>query len=162
MRLLEASTLILDEFFDFNVPPYAILSHTRREGEVTFQDIYDSGAQSKLGYIKIEFACQQALKDGLSYVWIDTCCIDKSSSTGLSEAINFMYSWYRQASVCDAFLSDLPGGHNELGDISTYTVDTFLTSDVTSVNFYANPNHTDTIIDFYLAKSRWFTRGWTL
>ena len=39
--------------------------------------------------------------------WIDTCCIDKSSSAELSEAINSMFRWYRNADVCYAFLSDV-------------------------------------------------------
>jgi hypothetical protein len=50
---------------------------------------------------------EQAAKDGLSYFWIDTCCIDKSSSADLSEAINSMYFWYKNARVCYAFLSDV-------------------------------------------------------
>lgn len=42
-------------------------------------------------FSKIYMTCLQALRDGLDYVWVDTCCIDKSSSAELSEAINSMY-----------------------------------------------------------------------
>ena len=47
------------------------------------------------------------MKDGLSHAWIDTCCIDKSSSAELSEAINSMYTWYEVAQVCYAYLEDV-------------------------------------------------------
>jgi hypothetical protein len=39
--------------------------------------------------------------------WIDSCCIDKSSSAELSEAINSMFQWYKNAQVCYAYLSDV-------------------------------------------------------
>jgi hypothetical protein len=35
-----------------------------------------------------------------------TCCIDKSSSSELSEAINSMYRWYKNAKFCYAYLSN--------------------------------------------------------
>jgi hypothetical protein len=40
-------------------------------------------------------------------VWIDTCCINKSSGAELSESINSMYLWYKRASICYAYLSDV-------------------------------------------------------
>jgi hypothetical protein len=60
------------------------------------------------GSWKIIKACQQALIDGLAYVWVDTCCIDKNSSAELSEAINSMFRWYALAEVCYAYLDDVP------------------------------------------------------
>ncbi|RDL34748.1 uncharacterized protein BP5553_07876 [Venustampulla echinocandica] len=90
------------------------------------------GAGLKLGYKKIKFGCEQSIKDGLDWIWVDTCCIDKSSTAELSEAINSMFSWYKNAWVCYAYLSDVPG-------------DTDLSRNVSS-----------------FALSRWFTRGWTL
>ena len=111
MRLLNAHTLELREFIGDQIPPYAILSHTwGEEGvEVTFHDIQqpDRGKE-KLGFRKLEKCCAQAVKDLLNWVWIDTCCIDKSSSAELSEAINSMYSWYEKAEVCYAYLIDVP------------------------------------------------------
>ncbi|KAN0080705.1 hypothetical protein V8E54_003909, partial [Elaphomyces granulatus] len=51
------------------------------------------------GYDKIRFCGEQARRDGWQYFWIDTCCIDKSSSTELQEAINSMFQWYRDANA---------------------------------------------------------------
>lgn len=70
----------------------------------------------------------------MGWVWIDTCCIDKTSSSELSEAINSMFRWYGQAEMCLAYLSDVP--------------------DVTDPQL-ANPAAA-------FKSSRWFTRGWTL
>jgi len=63
MRLLNANTLQLelfpDPFRDSDLFPYAILSHTWETDEVTFDDMKDiSVAKSKLGFAKIEAACQ--------------------------------------------------------------------------------------------------------
>jgi hypothetical protein len=63
--------------------------------------------QAKLGYRKILYASRQAIADGYRYLWIDTCCIDKSSSTELSEAINSMFQWYQKAGVCYAYVEDV-------------------------------------------------------
>ena len=54
------------------------------------------------GYQKILGSCEQAKKDGYNWLWVDTCCIDKRSSAELSEAINSMYQWYENASICYA------------------------------------------------------------
>lgn len=93
------------------VPRYAILSHTweDKEDEVVFSDVDQGGDyKSKRCWPKIEKTCEEALGDGLSYVWIDTICIDKSSSAELSEAINSMFKWYRNSAICYAYLSDVP------------------------------------------------------
>jgi hypothetical protein len=110
MRLLEAQTLKMKEFVSSTRPRYAILSHTWGEEEVTFHDMQDdvSVAQHKKGYIKIQKLCEKVLKSGLEWAWIDTCCIDKTSSAELSEAINSMFAWYRDSFVCYAFLEDVP------------------------------------------------------
>jgi hypothetical protein len=75
-----------------NIPPYAILSHTwgADTDEVTFSDLMDGIGKSKAGYDKIRFCGEQARLDRLQYFWVDMCCIDKSNSTELSEAINSM------------------------------------------------------------------------
>lgn len=110
MRLLNVHTLLLEEFNESKAPPYAILSHTWGEGEVTFDDIQDTSDKytKKAGYEKIHSTCKQAISDKLEYVWIDTCCIDKSSSAELSESINSMFHWYEKAEICYAFLADVP------------------------------------------------------
>ena len=61
MRLLHRSDsgefkLTKDLVGDDTIPPYAILSHTWKDGqEVTFQDLIHGVGQSKTGYDKIDF-----------------------------------------------------------------------------------------------------------
>ncbi|KAI1125967.1 HET-domain-containing protein [Nemania abortiva] len=109
-------------------PPYAILSHTwnsddeevgfgdlRRYHQAVAQDepsIVDS-ISSRLGFKKIERFCNVAKSHGLEWAWVDTCCIDKRSSAGLSEAINSMFKWYRDAERCCVFLQDVTGSYND-------------------------------------------------
>ncbi|PMD47006.1 HET-domain-containing protein [Hyaloscypha variabilis F] len=132
MRLINARTLKLGLFPDPVDEPYAILSHTWADDEVSFQDMQDlSFARTKKGFTKIEATCRMAIQNGLQYVWVDTCCIDKTSSAELSEAINSMFSWYKNAVVCFAFLSDFTSGGQRI------------------------------VLDD-LRKCRWFKRGWTL
>ena len=107
MRLLNTDNLELKEFRDEEVPRYAILSHMWDEEEVTFQYMEGTRAANE-GYEKIKSCCSVARDNGLKYVWIDTCCIDKTSSAELSEAINSMYRWYQEADVCYAYLADVP------------------------------------------------------
>ena len=113
MRLLNTSSLEL-ESFTHDVPSYAILSHTwgTDEEEVNFQEITAEvrtrKTTSKSGYVKIVETCRIARrKHELQYAWIDTCCIDKTSSVELSEAINSMYKWYQEAEICFAYLADV-------------------------------------------------------
>jgi hypothetical protein len=139
MRLLELRSdggFSLTKGLIDDVPPYAILSHTwGADGdEVTFQDLVDDTGRNKAGYGKIQFCRDQAARDGLQYFWVDTCCIDKSSSAELTEAINSMFRWYREAAKCYVYLSDVSEGDCDGND--------------------------DLPPSFQ--KSRWFTRGWTL
>lgn len=134
MRLVNTQTLELEEFFGDRIPPYAILSHTWEDGEVTFQDWQDLHAASrKPGYLKIKGACRQARLHDLEYVWVDTNCIDKTSSSELSEAINSMFAWYRDAEVCYVYLVDVP---------------------------WVDDRDSDPLK--YFRRSRWWSRGWTL
>ena len=132
MRFLNTESMRLEEFHGSSIPPYAILSHTWGKEEVSFQDLVWGDAPKLHGYKKIIGCRNQAVSDGYRYVWIDTCCIDKTSSSELSEAINSMFCWYREAEVCYAYLDDV--------DIKT---------DIT-------------YLQLVIEKSRWFTRGWTL
>lgn len=138
MRLLNTSTIRLEDTGFDDPEGYAILSHAWGEGEVSFQEIQADppppALSRKLGYIKIKNACAQAASDGFKYVWIDTCCIDKTSSAELSEALNSMYQWYRNAEVCYAYLADVPGNDDPHSAAQTSA----------------------------FVKSRWFKRGWTL
>ncbi|MCJ1458501.1 hypothetical protein MMC28_008874 [Mycoblastus sanguinarius] len=134
MRLLNSSTLQLEDFPANKIPDYAILSHTWGEDkdEVLFTDMERGSAEGKAGYKKIQYSCKEAADHQHPYIWIDTCCIDKSSSAELSESINSMYSWYQKAKICYAYLNDVPANVNA-----------------------ETPNSP-------FAKSRWFKRGWTL
>ena len=135
MYLLNTSTFQLHRFIGDKVPRYAILSHTWGDGEVLFQDIEKPASHyEKLkGFSKVDKCCALARSDGWEYIWIDNCCIDQKSSAELSEAINSMYRWYKDAKVCYAYLADIS----------------------VSVRSTESPRKK-------LCESRWFTRGWTL
>lgn len=105
MRLLHTSEQRLYEFTDHRIPPYAILSHTWGDNEVTHHEFLQ-GKRTE----KITRSCALAASESWDYIWIDTCCIDKSSSAELSEAINSMYRWYQMAEVCYAYLEDVSVG----------------------------------------------------
>lgn len=93
MRLIKVHSMQFEQFHA-RVPCYAIPPHTWGDAEVTFEDMHQPHAAEMAGYAKIVYLCDQARADGLDYVWIDTCCIQKSSSSELSEAINSMFKWY--------------------------------------------------------------------
>jgi hypothetical protein len=99
------------------------LSHTWTDEEVAFQEFLSKDGdtirkkESKKGFIKIMKTCELATEDGIGYVWVDTCCIDKSSSAELSEAINSMWRYYKDAEVCYAYLSDLPRRANVVQEL---------------------------------------------
>ena len=110
MHLLHTRTGELREFHGDEIPAYAILSHVWGEGEVTYQDMQASRSQAakKAGFSKISQTCGKALEESLEYAWVDTCCIDKSSSAELTEAINSMFRWYQKAKICYVHLADVP------------------------------------------------------
>jgi hypothetical protein len=143
MRLLEyiGDGFTFKDFDDPDtIPPYAILSHTWKEGdEATFDELTNGTGRVKKGYKKIEFCGQQAKRDGLEYFWVDTCCINKANKAELSHAINSMFRWYRNATRCYVYLSDvsnpLPNARDDIDP---------------------RPWESD------FRKSKWFTRGWTL
>ena len=109
MWLLDSKSLELKLYYDNNIPPYAILSHAWGENEVSFQQINGPRDQIQFhaGFIKIQRCCAQAATYGFEHVWIDTCCIDKTNSVELSEAINSMFNWYRNATECYVYLADV-------------------------------------------------------
>jgi hypothetical protein len=115
MRLLNVKTMKLEEFFEKNIPAYAILSHTWGEDEITFRE-FDPILAARRTSKKIDGCCARTVKDGFNYVWIDTCCIDKSSSAELSEAINSMFAWYQRAEICYVYLSDVKSDQIRFSD----------------------------------------------
>jgi hypothetical protein len=159
MRLINTVSLLLEEFFDAKIPAYSILSHTWADAEVSYQEwIYAQNQRvacmpwgftrdedeverikEKSGFVKIVKACRQAERDGFLWIWVDTVCIDKTSSAELSEAINSMYQWYELSDICFVYLEDVPAVQARgpiLAELATE--------------------------DSHFRRSRWFTRGWTL
>jgi hypothetical protein len=113
MRLIHIETLDIYEFIGDKIPPYAILSHRWEDDEISFKDLRKSRNLNSKGYQKVKnFASfVQSHNHGMiEYIWVDTCCIDKRSSAELSEAINSMYKWYKNAQVCYAYLNDVADG----------------------------------------------------
>lgn len=151
MYLINAARLRLERFDDeAKLPPHAILSHTWGQAEVTFELFTSLPLESSAGLLKIQKTCEQALKDGIFYAWVDTCCcIDKRSSAELSEAINSMFRWYEGASICYAYLEDVTESNDRERSIDAYGIPSELWA----------ANNVD---EKSLAASRWFTRGWTL
>ncbi|KAI9058276.1 HET-domain-containing protein [Trametes sanguinea] len=149
MWLLDTADLTLHFVHNPEGVSYAILSHLWSVGgEQSFQDLQAIHAQAehlkdadpvaffellrqKVSF-KIQKCCEVARAAGYAYVWIDTCCINHSSSSELSEAINSMYAWYARAEVCYAYLHDVPDDEDPLAAGSSFR------------------------------RSRWFSRGWTL
>jgi hypothetical protein len=107
MRLINTRTLELQDFSLLAIPPYAILSHTWGDSEVSFRDMSLPSRFSKIGFEKIVKTCQLAREYGLGFAWVDTCCIDKSSSAELTESISSMWQYYINAAVCYVSLGDL-------------------------------------------------------
>jgi ankyrin repeat protein len=141
MRLLNINadgSFSLTWFASARVPPYAILSHRWEADnqEVTLQDIKNGSTNGKTGYRKIQFCGDQAKRHGLQYFWVDSCCIDQSSSAELSEAINSMFRWYQNSAKCYVYLSDVSSGEQSPSSELPWKL--------------------------AFRQSQWFTRGWTL
>ncbi|KAK7455624.1 hypothetical protein Landi51_02828 [Colletotrichum acutatum] len=114
MHLINVHTRLLEEFHA-DKPKYAILSHTwgPDKEEITFREIKQGDTNKPgIGSVKLEGCLRQAKTDGLDYVWIDTCCIDKTNANELGEAINSMFRWYQEAKTCYTFLQDVPSKDN--------------------------------------------------
>jgi hypothetical protein len=123
-----------------SIPPYAIPSHTWVKGEeVSFQGLADGAGESKRGYEKLHFCAEQAKRDGLQYFWMDTCCIDQSKPSEVSQAVNAMFRWYQKADRCYVYLAD-----------------------VSTPKRTATDRSSDCSWEHAFQTSRWFTRGWTL
>lgn len=107
MWLVNTHTLHLEQVASPKEYEYAILSHRWEQDEIVFEDMKDLSSSSKVGLKKIIACCELASSLNFRYVWVDTCCIDKKSSAELSEAINSMFNYYKNAKLCLAFLSDV-------------------------------------------------------
>ncbi|KAL4077380.1 heterokaryon incompatibility protein-domain-containing protein [Scleroderma citrinum] len=144
----EADVLVDLNEAELSKVKYAILSHcwgTIKE-EVQFKEMYklarmDQATRDQImkrsGFHKILKSCEQASRDDLWWVWVDTCCIDKRSSSELSEAINSMYRWYENSEHCYAYLHDI--------DESALPTD-----------------RDEAAFGEFNGWPKWFSRGWTL
>ncbi|KAI0766092.1 heterokaryon incompatibility protein-domain-containing protein [Trametes elegans] len=153
MWLLNTTTYQLHFQQDPSHVAYAILSHCwDPQGEQNLQDLQAIQENARSHFqvppaaddpqllecirsqlsAKIRGCCDYARERGLPYAWVDTCCINKTSSAELSEAVNSMFDWYAHAEVCYVFLSDVSAADDPAAPRSAFRA------------------------------SRWFTRGWTL
>jgi hypothetical protein len=166
MRLLDTTMFELrtDSPEFFKSEGYAILSHRWNGAEITFDEIARHASDlRKAGdrrmkspqLDKIRGACETARKIGFRWLWIDNCCINKSSATEESESINSMFKWYRDARVCVSYLSDVklgfssgPPSYEAAQHMEHKSTEKTQTDMLRSVN-YGGP-------------SEWFSRGWTL
>ncbi|KAI1794616.1 heterokaryon incompatibility protein-domain-containing protein [Ganoderma leucocontextum] len=151
MRLIDTRTGLFHWVDRPTEVPYAILSHVwDGDRELSFHalsrahaeafrspDTLESNPNMIFDRIpgKVRDFCVFAREQGYAFVWVDTCCIDKSSSAELSEAINSMYAWYQQASVCYAYLYDVTA---------------------------RGAPHSSFQAHQQLSDSQWHKRGWTL
>ncbi|KAI3331609.1 HET-domain-containing protein [Xylariaceae sp. AK1471] len=150
MRLLNTESLRLQFFMPGQTPDYVILSHLWADEEILFEDFTKHGTidpdipvTRKKGFSKVEEARKLAARDGYEWIWIDTCCIDKSSSAELQEAINSMWQYYARSNICYAFMADIPnaqtGRTKAFGESKWFTRGWTLQELIapTSVEFYA-------------------------
>lgn len=127
---------------EFKQQGYAILSHRWGPDEILFSQIghfANELRQTKYRHAlpqldKIHGACLTARNQGLHWMWIDNCCINKSDNSELSESINSMFKWYSEAVICLTYLSDVRKTSGSPVFQSYETGET----------------------------SKWFSRGWTL
>ncbi|KAK4624512.1 hypothetical protein CLAFUW4_05692 [Fulvia fulva] len=151
MRLINIHTGQMKTFLGSDRPPYAILSHCWGTEEVSFNACtaaLNNGGQ--LPNNKVTQFCaylrsgssQSTIPKAITWAWIDTCCIDKESSSELSEAINSMYNWYQDSWESIAYVQDVTAAPCAEGCRSRCQ------------------ECIATLRQF--EESRWFTRGWTL
>jgi hypothetical protein len=141
-------------------PKYAILSHRWQShpqigDEIDFQALNPGALRShytglhqhesdedraRCPLCKIKSACAKAQEQSIDWLWIDTCCIDKTNAVEYTRAINSMFEYYRGATVCYGFLYDVAWFKNASRELM------FASKDL--------ERHGQT--------SEWFERGWTL
>jgi len=128
MRLLNTRSGRVERVADIphESSPYAILSHRwYKENEEPIEIVYkdlaprgeryhelknirDSVKERKIAsFHKLDYAAQQARQHDLSYIWIDTVCIDSTNLEEKHNAIASMYKWYQQSRICFVYLHDV-------------------------------------------------------
>ena len=90
---------------------WVMFSHTWEGEEPTFKDVNLVDSIWKLDKSplneKLRQFCHRAREDGYRWAWSDTCCIDKDTSTILSQSLTSMYRWYEEAAETLVYLADV-------------------------------------------------------
>ncbi|KAJ5709471.1 hypothetical protein N7493_010805 [Penicillium malachiteum] len=116
------------------------------------------------------FDTRQFSKNSKRYIWLDTCCIDKSDAGELTKSLALMGEWYANADFCLVHLDTDVLNDDWMEEWKTYGID-FLQDDwmkcwKTCVNqspAWTNKANASDFGDIEAASSmRWATRGWTL
>ena len=130
---------------------YAILSHVWSKDpepkEQSFAEVQEIVNRCKVEGTnprdhvseKIRRSCEIAEADGYKWIWNDMCCIDRSSSAELSEAVSSMFRYYAMSQICYVYLADVSEASAFLGR-----------DDI------VGDDHS------YFGTSDWHGRGWTL
>jgi hypothetical protein len=108
LRLLDVRTYQVSVFNEAAAPRYAAISHTWGPDEVVFKDLVNfQYATLRGGFAKLQGACLTVIKLGIEWIWIDTVCIDRSSSVEVSDSVNSIFRWFRNSQFCIVYLDDL-------------------------------------------------------
>ncbi len=67
-----------------------------------------NGSAGKAGFRKVRETCATVDAHGFKFVWIDTCCIDKTSSAELRRRSTPCTAGIDEAGLCFAYLGDVP------------------------------------------------------
>ncbi|KAK8042323.1 hypothetical protein PG994_012806 [Apiospora phragmitis] len=103
MRFIDTTTFKFHELTDSEVRDlengYSTLSHrwTWGSDEIKYHDILALDDKC------VRFGEGARLRSDLD----ETCCINKTDSVELGEAINSMYRWYAESAICIAYLEDV-------------------------------------------------------
>ena len=110
MRLINTETLCPEDFPEDNIPPYAILSHLREPDELDLPMLQSAERETitnRAGYRKVAQAAEVAQKQGLHYIWIDNCCVDRSNHDEILAVFNSLLQLFSASTTCYVYLSDL-------------------------------------------------------
>ena len=136
MRLLNVTTWKLESFDHAScIPPYITVSHCWDKDEIVYDDMAGlDSATERASFSKFRNAGRIATSLGIPWIWIDTVCINRSSTTELTEAVNSSFRWFRDSNTCIVYLDDL-----------TY-----------------EPTANEQDLEIALRRCRWMRRCWTL
>lgn len=138
MRLLNTTTLELQEFPEGNEPSYAVLSHAWDGQEVSYVDYKENRRLDGYGYQTITRFCETAKTWGVQWAFIHSCCVDNGNAAEVEQAIHSTFDRFKRAYLCFVLLADVrPSGTGDIARLNRTTKQDIL-------------------------QSRWFTRSWTL